>query len=410
MHPNRPPSKRQEQSTESRMRRQKKRRQSILELRNAVALVVIVYTGTSVINFYLASYYLPRHLDGKSNSATRFGSPFLLQRHDNIEKPGDTIHEINRVLEYFSQAGVELDEESLRKLPSWEQIEYLFGEKPVLLGLDRCEDFRKNVPPLRRMLGSAGMFNSGTNLVTRLLKENCVIPERYKKYGPDASKEAFGIRWQCPWGKHTPANFKYNHTAPKNENINKDDCLPIVTVRNPFDWMPSMCRHPYTARWARRESGKSGELCPHLVQSDTPKKALVGVEVKLAEKWLHYDSLAHLWNEWYAKYYKEATFPFLIVRFEDLTFRQFETTKIICECAGGYVKPLSSFKYIINSAKQGPGHGKEEDRTGMVKAWIKYGKPYDMKAGFSEADWKASKELLSKDFFDKLGYRYPQSG
>ncbi len=145
--------------------------------------------------------------------------------------------------------------------------------------------------------------------VTRLLKENCVIPERYEKYGPDASKEDYGIRWQCPWGKHTPANFKYNHTAPKNENINKDDCLPVVTVRNPFDWMTSMCRHPYTTRWERRESGKSGEICPHLVQSDTPNKALVGVEVKLAEKWLHYDSLAHLWTEWYANYYKEATYP-----------------------------------------------------------------------------------------------------
>ncbi len=98
---------------------------------------------------------------------------------------------------------------------------------------------------------------------------------------------------------------------------------------------------------------------------------------------------------------------FLIVRFEDLTFRQFETTKIICECAGGDAKPLSSFKFIINSAKQGPGHGKKEDRTGMVEAWIKYGKPND-EAGFSDVDWEAAKELLSGDFFDSLGYRYPQ--
>ncbi len=153
------------------MRRHKKERRLIRELRNAVTLVVIMFIGTSVINFYLASYYLPLHLDGKSdtsNSAAVFGSPYLLQRFENAGKREGTGHETNRVLDYFSRAGVELDEESLRKLPTWEEIESLIGEEPVLLGLERCEDFRKNVPPLRRMLGSAGMFNSGTNLVSEV--------------------------------------------------------------------------------------------------------------------------------------------------------------------------------------------------------------------------------------------------
>lgn len=31
------------------------------------------------------------------------------------------------------------------------------------------------------------------------MKENCVIPERFEMYGPKASKEQYGIRWQCPW-------------------------------------------------------------------------------------------------------------------------------------------------------------------------------------------------------------------
>lgn len=97
------------------------------------------------------------------------------------------------------------------------------------------------------------------------------------------------------------------------------------------------------------------------------------------------------------------------MRFEDLTFRQHETTKIICECAGGKVKPKKMFKYIINSAKQGPGHGKKEERTGMVDAWIKYGKPKEVKAGFSDEDWEASLKFLSHDFVEKLDYRYPPS-
>ena len=72
----------------------------------------------------------------------------------------------NRVIDYFRDAGVHLDDESLEELPTWSQIESLIGDKPILLGAERCEDFRDKVPPLRRMLGSSGMFNSGTNLVS----------------------------------------------------------------------------------------------------------------------------------------------------------------------------------------------------------------------------------------------------
>ena len=307
------------------------------------------------------------------------------------------------VLDYFRRAGVELDKESIQRLPKWSQIESIIGDKPMFLGLDTCETFRQNVPPLSRMLGSAGMFNSGTNLVTRLMKENCVIPERFAKWGPDGSKEDYGIRWQCPWGKHTPANFKNNHTAPKNEHTIKDHCLPVVTVRHPFDWMVSMCKLPYTARWPHH-------ICPHLVSISRGKKVPVGVKVKLAEQWLNFDSLADLWNEFYAQYFRDFNYPFLIVRFEDLTFRQYETTKIICECAGGVVKPQNMFHYIVKSAKQGPGHGKVSDRTGMVDAWIKYGQPKQVKGGFSDEDYNAAVEFLSRDFMEKMGYKYPPPG
>lgn len=50
---------------------------------------------------------------------------------------------------------------------------------------------------LERMLGAAGMFSTGTNLLTQLLKRNCYIPERAERYGLDtASKEQLGMRWQ----------------------------------------------------------------------------------------------------------------------------------------------------------------------------------------------------------------------
>ncbi|KAL9179356.1 hypothetical protein ACHAXT_008646 [Thalassiosira profunda] len=385
-----------------------------------IALVLFTFVAIGVVNVHLVAR-LERSL-GIGIGAEGRPSPASPSRARPVRTtPSQRNGTDDQVLEYFRQAGVEPDDASLRRLPTWAQIEALIGGAPVVYGLDRCEDYRDAVPPLRRMLGVSGMFNSGTNLVRmhlhamRLMKENCVIPERYQEWGPEATKEQWGIRWQVPWGKHTPAKFKYAHTAPKNENVTKDDCLPIVTVRNPYNWMRSMCKLPYTARWSMQERGKPGQgtlkICPHLVYtgSTSEKKAPVEVKAKLAEQWLTYDSLAHLWNQWYAEYWRDADFPFLIVRFEDLIFRQFDTTKILCNCAGGEVKSRSSFKYIVNSAKQGPGHGKKSERTGMVDAWVRYGTPPEPKAGFSDLDWEASLEFLSREFMEKMGYHYPPS-
>jgi len=319
------------------------------------------------------------------------------------------------IIEYFKLAGVELDDESIKLLPTWSQIQLIIGDEPVIYGLDKCEEYRNNIPPLRRMLGAAGMFNSGTNLATRLMKDNCAIPERQNEairlYDQSKiTKEMLGIRWQVPWGKHTPVNFKYIHTAPKNENITKDDVLPIVTIRNPYDWMRSMCKIPYTARWAHQEGGIHGEICPHLVmtKSTSNNKIKVNLRAKLAERWINYDSLAHLWNEWYGNYWRESQFPFLIVRLEDLILRQYETTKIMCNCAGGAVPKPKSFKFAIDSAKFGPGHGNQEERTNLLKAWTRYSK-IEVKSDFSDIDYEASKEFLDANLMKMMQYKYPLS-
>lgn len=38
------------------------------------------------------------------------------------------------------------------------------------------------------MLCAVGMFSSGNNLLTHLLKENCCIPEQLELYGNDVNK------------------------------------------------------------------------------------------------------------------------------------------------------------------------------------------------------------------------------
>jgi hypothetical protein len=99
----------------------------------------------------------------------------------------------------FREAGVDLTPEMRKELPTWREVKEVVGSHPHVLGLEsKCAAFQLKVPPLERMLGASGMFNTGTNLVTHLLKQNCEIPERRARMGPKQSKESYGMRWQVP--------------------------------------------------------------------------------------------------------------------------------------------------------------------------------------------------------------------
>lgn len=76
------------------------------------------------------------------------------------------------------------------RLPTWDQVTHLVGEHAIIYNAKTaCPAFRAAVPAVQRMLGAAGMFSTGTNLVTTLLKNNCQIPERVTLYGPNSTRE-----------------------------------------------------------------------------------------------------------------------------------------------------------------------------------------------------------------------------
>ena len=102
------------------------------------------------------------------------------------------------IISIFKEAEVELSETVIAQLPTWSEVQAVVGDHPYILGLDKCAEYREKVPAVERMLGSSGMFNTGTNLVTHLLKQNCQIPERVEKYGPNAPRDQWGMRWQVP--------------------------------------------------------------------------------------------------------------------------------------------------------------------------------------------------------------------
>ena len=76
----------------------------------------------------------------------------------------------------------------------------------------------------------------------------------------------------------------------------------------------------------------------------------------------YFDSLIHLWTQWYGLYY-DATYPRLIIRFEDMLLKAPEVLAKIAECVGGEVR--DPIQYQRGAAK---AHGSHTD---FLKAILK---------------------------------------
>ena len=95
-----------------------------------------------------------------------------------------------RIVEILKDAGVtDIDVETVQKLPKWSSVTKLYGEGPVVVGLETCEKFRTATPLDDASVGTAGIFNTGTNPFAMYLEANCVMPHNTNdKHG--------GMRWQ----------------------------------------------------------------------------------------------------------------------------------------------------------------------------------------------------------------------
>lgn len=302
----------------------------------------------------------------------------------------------------LNDAGVtEIDVETLSLLPKWETVVKLYGDKPVIYGLDTCEDFRQRIPRNDASLAVAGIFNTGTNLLAMYLSANCRIVENPQRNN--------GMRWQVSWGKHIPAENKWTNTAKNEKKQNKTNQYPVVIVRDPYGWMNSMCHHPYAAKWHH-----SDKHCPNLVPNEhdyaifpfpgknIPVRITFSKENKIFKKW---NSLAHVWSGWNNQY-KEADYPRLMVRFEDLVFHPRGLVEQVCACAGAVPMEEGKFVYMVDSAKWGPGHG-HDAQTSLISAMIKYGSEARRMQGFTREDLELAHEALDPELMKIFNYQVP---
>eukprot|EP00934_Nitzschia_sp_Nitz4_P007521 Nitzschia sp. Nitz4//scaffold118_size93875//74617//76434//NITZ4_004800-RA/size93875-augustus-gene-0.46-mRNA-1//1//CDS//3329533760//7511//frame0 len=415
-------------------------------------VIVIVVDVILLADIYYLYYLSENHMDPNASSAGGILPHDIQQRpplvnHPDI--PADTNehdpvssdskdHSSKSILEHFAgkeplleialQAGVKpqemVDDEDhvIDQLPTWKQVEKLYGKEPKIIGLDRCEAFRQNVDPKMKFIGVAGPFNSGTNLAAELIIHNCQIQERMDYAG----QESKGMRWQdspfctfcgyswmimiVPWGKHTPASFREEHLTKHDRDVPIDNTLAVVMIRDPYQWAQSMCRHAYAAHW-----NHTRDHCPNIVPNQDDKARFpeledseyVPVHVKYAAVTTEHDSMMHFYNDWY-NMYMNATFPRLIVRYEDLIFRGKEVTQAICSCAGGVERNdrPPGFRHVRESAKLGTAaHGKF--KTNLIGALIRYGTDEHKADKMSPEDLEAAQAILDPTLMQSFAYEHP---
>lgn len=320
----------------------------------------------------------------------------LLSRKDDAKANGTSLRSLEQILKV---AGVTLTDDEKKQLPNVEGVERLYGTRPVILGLEQCEIFQRNVPVGEEFISPAGMFNTGTNLLEQMLRKNCVLPEREAKYGVLPKDK--GIKYQVPWGKHSPVSWKYEHTAVGFEGLDQDYFLAALVVKDPFTWMDSMCRHKYAANW-----NHFNNHCPNLVTiNDMEKKRNNGEDVVSLKvhyrdtKITQHTSMVHLWNDYYRDW-METDFPKLVVRFEDLLFHAEEVVTKVCECGRGEIRK-GPFQYEISSAKQGKAH---LGANGLLTSMMKYATESNRLKSFTNQDLEYARKNINAELMKLFHY------
>lgn len=293
--------------------------------------------------------------------------------------PSDAKQEL---LALFSSQGEPLTGEERRSI---ETLDWKYGP-PRVYGMETCESFRQKVPLRQRVVAVAGLFNTGTNAMDSHLKFNV--------------KGGVQHKWQVPWGKHRMESVRETHVANRLGNVNKDHVLPVVMIRDPFYWMQSMCKSPYAVKWR-----KSKLHCPNLVMTEHDHKAfrkLDNFTIKVIfdkDQIMFWDSLVHLYSDWYRQYINVTDYPRIIVRFEDMLLHPRWVMQHVADCVGAQLP--KNFQVNTDSAKKHGSH------TNLLQAILKTTDPNKRVRQLTLEDLDYARMHLDSEILEMFGYDLP---
>jgi len=167
------------------------------------------------------------------------------------------------------------------------------------------------------------------------------------------------------------------------------------------------CKSPYAAHWRGRK-----DHCPNLVPDELDREhfnieeanATFKVRVDFDKDDVHHwDSLVHLWNDWYRRYlHNDDGYPRLMVRFEDMLVHGPALMRSIANCTGATVP--AEFSHQTKSAK---GHG---SHTTFLKALMKTGDAGARTKQMTRDDIRFSNEHLDDELMRLFRYSRPPLG
>lgn len=180
----------------------------------------------------------------------------------------------------------------------------------------------------------------------------------------------------------------------------------IDTVNPPFFWT-WQCKNSYAALWKHTR-----RHCPNLVPTAEDLASLrnlrdpattehsFNVSVRYPEYTLQWDSLAHLYSDFYNQYL-HADYPRLFVRFEDILVNAPSVLAQIAECTGAPLAP--KFVWQTRSSKN---HG---SGTNFVKAIWKTADRVGRVKSMTPADLDYARRYLDEHLLELFHYHLPNS-
>ncbi|GKY98358.1 hypothetical protein MPSEU_000793400 [Mayamaea pseudoterrestris] len=288
-----------------------------------------------------------------------------------------------------------LAQKTCRILPKFSQITSIYGKGPFVVGLETCRAYQDSVHPLMDpMPRVAGLYHSGTNALSKTLEANLGMMRYTSEYNP----------YEVPWGKHVPVQYRSMNKFPPDNSEMPEHVLPIVVVRHPLDWMRSMCREGYDAKWMTRPKRNCPNLFRRFGSSEIKNKVHVRTHQTGFKYTDYYDTLADMWTDWHWAYLN-ASFPRLLIRYEDLVLYPQQLVRIISECSGKPAKPI--FRYYTKEARvfvkdDIPPHPQQS----LIQALQKLGERDDMYWTMKEPSRSYALQALDPAILDRFQYQH----
>lgn len=117
---------------------------------------MVVTTMQLLLSFYHAHSVLDS-ASGSANSKIHNVEGQLRKfRSTESEHVHSSSPQKNLIVTRIEEAGIAVTPDILARIPPFSDFTRMYGDKPIILGLDRCEDYRNSIDPPERMFGAAG--------------------------------------------------------------------------------------------------------------------------------------------------------------------------------------------------------------------------------------------------------------